>query len=239
MSVRIKIDDPNTGRHYEVEVPLTSIAATCAQTPYQETQQMVSDFTHRTVQACVGGSPEYYDPRPTCRATVEIIDRRLLDSCYVQRATGKEALQDPESLVIGVHQPGRVFWYICKKYTPLRRVLNAYAAEREKDVKLFQLTWEGDMVSYHATAEDVSSCCGSVNLGTVTDEASSSLGLRAEIRSRLCLLPGVRFRGLSLEARQVRRSSRRTDIEWMVLRWSGRVAASRGRCYKIAVAMET
>jgi len=162
MSIKINIDDPNTGRHYELEVPLGSIAATCAQTPYQETQQMVTDFTHRSVQACLAGAPSYFNSafdRGPARATVEILDRRLLDSCYVQRATGKEALQDRESLVIGVQEPRRVLWYICKKHTPLRRVLNAYAGERKKDVKLFQLTWEGEVIGYSATAEDVSCCC--------------------------------------------------------------------------------
>ena len=74
---------------------------------------------------------------------------RELDSRFVQCATGFEQLTDPESLMVGVGPPGTVeYRFIIKKYTPLRRLVNAYSGLSHIDVKFFELQWRGHRLGW-------------------------------------------------------------------------------------------
>jgi hypothetical protein len=86
--------------------------------------------------------------------------RRELDSRFVQCATGYEQLTDPESLMVGVGPAGTVeYKFIIKKYTPLRRLVNAYYGLSHIDVKFFELQWQSHRVGWGDgdTAEEVGS----------------------------------------------------------------------------------
>jgi len=160
MSVKLTIPSP-TGGNYIVEVPLGSVAATDARTSYAETQSMIVSFTAKTVQSLLGPDAS------ANAANVEVRDRRLLASCFVERAgarTTNAGLGDPDALVVAVVQAGgatgpsrgRVYRYIVRNYTPLRRVLNAYAGQRKRDVQTLKLMWQGERVGWDDTAEKVS-----------------------------------------------------------------------------------
>jgi hypothetical protein len=60
-----------------------------------------------------------------------------------------EQLSDPDSLIIGVGRPGRVeYHFTIKKNAPLRRLVNMYAGFEHRDVKLFELHWQGDCIGW-------------------------------------------------------------------------------------------
>jgi hypothetical protein len=65
---------------------------------------------------------------------------------------------DPDSLIIGVGRPGRVeYHFTIKKHAPLRRLVNMYAGFEHRDVKLFELHWQGECIGWgdDDTAEKV------------------------------------------------------------------------------------
>jgi hypothetical protein len=69
-----------------------------------------------------------------------------------------EQPSDPDSLVVGVGRPGRVeYHFTIKKNAPLRRLVNMYAGFKHRDVKLFELHWQGDCIGWgdDDTAEKV------------------------------------------------------------------------------------
>jgi hypothetical protein len=67
------------------------------------------------------------------------------DNAFPPRAM--EQPSDPDSLVIGVGRPGRVeYHFTIKKNAPLRRLVNMYAGFEHRDVKLFELHWQGECI---------------------------------------------------------------------------------------------
>jgi hypothetical protein len=60
-----------------------------------------------------------------------------------------EQSSGPDSLTIEVGRPGRVeYHFTIKKNAPLRRLVNMYAGFEHRDVKLFELHWQGDCIGW-------------------------------------------------------------------------------------------
>lgn len=75
--------------------------------------------------------------------------RRVLDSCYVQHAIGNEQLAHPDDLMVAVGPAGNATHkFIIKRYTPLRRIVNAYTGLTGQDPKFFGLQWQGRRVGW-------------------------------------------------------------------------------------------
>jgi hypothetical protein len=67
------------------------------------------------------------------------------DNAFPPRAM--EQPSDPDSLTIGVGRPGRVeYHFTIKKNAPLRRLVNMYTGFEHRDVKLFELHWQGECI---------------------------------------------------------------------------------------------
>jgi hypothetical protein len=178
-SVKLTVTN-SAGTNYTIEVPLDSIASTDDGTTYGQTQQMIADFTARTVCSLLGPDA------PPNVATTEVnyhpqidynappIDSRLLASCYVERADSCTLLSRSDMLVVAVRQTAasEKFWYKIRSFTPLRRVLNAYTAEIGRDGEKFWLESKGRAIGYDDTAEDVSAFTCSGHAVSVIDAKS-------------------------------------------------------------------
>lgn len=107
--------------------------------------------------------------------TMQGIVRRVHDSCYVQRAVGHEHLTHPDDLMVGVGPVRKVTHkFIIKKFTPLRRVLNAYTGWEHKDPKFWELQWQGRRLGWGEgdTADKVK------YLALLTSHSVGLIGLR-------------------------------------------------------------
>ncbi|OQO07593.1 hypothetical protein B0A48_07290 [Cryoendolithus antarcticus] len=130
---------------------MSSVAAIDANTTYDQTHQQIAAFARRIVYSVCG------DADVSCQTTVEFLDDRALESCVVERAGATARAADAGSLIVGVRAIGgkHVWRYIIKDFTPLRRVLNAYAGQKKKDVGCMRLLWKGQVVGFSDTAKQL------------------------------------------------------------------------------------
>lgn len=122
---------------------------------YREERRHRDDRSRSPVR---NGSPQRYLRNRSSPLRDYATHRRELDSRYVHLATGYEQLTDPESLMVGVGPGGTVdYKFIIKKYTPLRRLVNAYAGLSHVNVNFFELQWQGNRIGWgeEDTAEKV------------------------------------------------------------------------------------
>ncbi|KAK6428307.1 hypothetical protein LTR95_015552 [Oleoguttula sp. CCFEE 5521] len=149
MSVTLKINSPS-GHLFQLTVPLSSVAAIDANTTYDQTHQQIAAFARRTV--C--GDAEI----PVESTFTYPPERRLLESCVVERADDNIIFASgPDSLIVGLRALGaRQLWrFIIRDFTPLRRMLNAYAGQRGKNLANMRLLWKGQVVGHENTAKDL------------------------------------------------------------------------------------
>lgn len=160
MSVKITLTELHaSGRKVTVETPLSSVAATDSQTPYAETQRMIADHAALTLHSLTSSGQHAYPLHPDSHVRVDILDRRLLDSCYVRPAYGREPLLEDE-LVVGLRGPGSgVVKFVFKEFTPPRRVFNAFAGAIRRDVKGLELKWRGRRVGKGKGVTAGKVCC--------------------------------------------------------------------------------
>nr|OQO19019.1 hypothetical protein B0A51_15248 [Rachicladosporium sp. CCFEE 5018] len=152
MSVTLKINSPG-GHLFQLTVPLSSVAATDANTTYDQTHQQIAAFARRTVYGVCGDADVPVESTFTYPP-----ERRLLESCVVERADDNTTFASgPDSLIVGLRALGaRQLWrFIIRDFTPLRRVLNAYAGQRGKNLANMRLLWKGQVVGYQDTAKDL------------------------------------------------------------------------------------
>ncbi|KAK6433194.1 hypothetical protein LTR95_010629 [Oleoguttula sp. CCFEE 5521] len=157
MSVTLKIDSPG-GHIFQLSVPLSSVAATDANTTYDQTHLQIAAFARRTVYGVCGDADIPVESTFTYPP-----ERRLLESCVVERAEDHTTFAPgPDSLIVGLRALGaRQLWrFIIRDFTPLRRVLNAYAGQRGKNLANMRLLWKGQVVGHEDTAKDLGICDG-------------------------------------------------------------------------------